>query len=644
MKKVIAIVVVLVAVGVGAGAYYRSRQAPEPKVTTMPVTRGDVVDAVAATGTLQAVETVDVGTQVSGTVQELYADFNSIVRKGQVIARLDPSLIQTQIEQQEANVTRSEADLERLKVALADARQKYDRAKAMFDRNLIPRTDLETAEVNVKSADAQIKSSEASLVQAKASLNNQKVNLDHTVITAPIDGIVISRSVDQGQTVAASMNAPTLYVLAADLTKMQVLANIDEADVGRMRPGQVVTFRVDAFPTETFNGVVEQVRLQPAVVQNVVTYSTVIAVPNSELKLKPGMTANVNIEVARKSNVLRMPSAALRFRPTEEMFQVLNQEMPPEARGRGMMAGGGGGGRNGGGFGGRTGQGQPGSGQGPGGGAPPAGGAAPTQTPSAAPAQTPSSPPSGAPAATPKPESRQARAGTPEAPGAAGSARGGEGRGGGDRPDGGGEARGFGGGRGFDPNMTPEERRKAMEERLAKMSPEERQRFEERRARRGEGGQVPGGGGRGGPGEQSGQGGQRAQNQPPAETAGRRDVSRGVTASIKAGPTHATGATTIDALFGPLPQVESRGRAWLFMDKKLKPINLRLGVTDGTFTEILSGEIEQGQEVVTSMVTGLEPRSTTPGQNNNANNPLMGPQRGGRGPGGGGGGGGRGPG
>ena len=187
-------------------------------------------------------------------------------------------------------------------------------------------------------------------MQAKASLNNQKVNLDHTIITAPIDGIVISRNVDQGQTVAASMNAPTLYILAADLTKMQVLANIDEADVGRMRPGQNVTFRVDAFPTETFNGVVEQVRLQPAVVQNVVTYSTVIAVPNPELKLKPGMTANVNIEVARKSNVLRLPAAAVRFRPTEEMFQVLNQEMPPEARGRGgMNAGGFGGGRSNGG-------------------------------------------------------------------------------------------------------------------------------------------------------------------------------------------------------------------------------------------------------------------------------------------------------
>ena len=651
MKKLIAIVVVLAVVGVGAGAYYRSRQAPEPKVTTMPVTRGDVVDAVAATGTLQAVETVDVGTQVSGTVQELYTDFNQIVRKGQVIARLDPSLIQTQIEQQEANVTRSDADLERLKVGLADAKQKYDRAKAMFDKSLIPRTDLETAEVNVKSADAQIKSAEAGLVQAKASLNNQKVNLDHTIITAPIDGIVISRNVDQGQTVAASMNAPTLYILAADLTKMQVLANIDEADVGRMRPGQNVTFRVDAFPTETFNGVVEQVRLQPAVVQNVVTYSTVIAVPNPELKLKPGMTANVNIEVARKSNVLRLPAAAVRFRPTEEMFQVLNQEMPPEARGRGgMNAGGFGGGRNsGGGNGGGRRNAQGGEGQGqPAGSGAPGQPAAPAPAPAAQATQAQKGAPDGAPAATP--EGRQARNAQPGAP---------EARGGGDRPEGGGRGgSGFGGRGGFDPNMTPEERRKAMEERLAKMSPEERKQFEEmraaRRAQGGGGGQGSGGGenpaaGRGGQGSGGGDnaGGGRggapaAQNAQKGTPGTGRDLSKGLTATIKPGPTHASGATTIDALFGPLPQVETRGRAWLYIDKKLKPINLRLGVSDGTFTEILSGEVQQGQEVVTSMVTGLEPKTGTPNQNN-ANNPLMGPQRGGRGPGGGGGGG-RGPG
>jgi len=634
MKKLIALLVVLVAVGAGVGAYYRSRRAPEPQVTTMQVTRGDVVDVVAATGTLQAVETVDVGTQVSGTVQELFADFNKIVRKGQVIAKLDPSLIQTQIEQQEANVTRSEADLERLRVNLADANQKLERAKAMWDKSLIPKTDLETAEVNVRSAEAQIKSSEAALVQAKASLNNQKVNLDHTIITAPIDGIVISRNVDVGQTVAASMSAPTLYILAADLTKMQVLANIDEADVGRMRPGQNVTFRVDAFPTETFIGAVEQVRLQPTVVQNVVTYSTVIAVPNDQLKLKPGMTANVNIEVARRSNVLRIPAAALRFRPTEEMFQVLNQEVPPELqRGRG-------------GFGNNAANGRPGSGgrngQGPGGSSGQPGGqpAASTQASgSPAPSATPA-PPAAPNSAANTPAGRgsapaQAPGGRPESA---------EARGGGDRTGdatgGGGGRGGFsgGGGRGFDPNMSPEERKKRMEERMASMTPEERERFQERMRERMANG---GGGGRGGgAGERNGQGGTAGNGQSSTNAQNRRpDSSRGIAASITPGATHLSGATTIDALFGPLPTVETRGRAWLYIDKKLKSINLRLGVSDGTFTEILNGEIKEGQEVVTNMVTGLEPK-TTPGQSNQSNNPLMGPQRGpnrGGGPGGGGG-------
>ncbi len=254
MKKLILFVLVLAAGG-GGYYYYKVRTSkPDPTVLTQPLSRGDVVDTVGATGTLEAVETVDVGTQVSGVVRELHADFNTIVRKGQVIARLDPQLIETQIEQQTANVARAEADLDRLKVGLADAKQKLDRAQQMSAKQLIPKTDLETAEVNVRSAEAQIKSSEASLVQAKAQLNNQRVNLGYTTITAPIDGIVISRNVDQGQTVAASMNAPTLYVIAADLTKMQVLANIDEADVGRMRPRQRVTFRVDAFPTDTFMG------------------------------------------------------------------------------------------------------------------------------------------------------------------------------------------------------------------------------------------------------------------------------------------------------------------------------------------------------------------------------------------------------
>jgi HlyD family secretion protein len=330
MKKASFVLLILGAV-TGGFYFYRVRTAaPEPVVTTQPFSRGDIVDAVSATGTLEAVETVEVGTQVSGVVRELNADFNSIVRKGQVIARLDPQLIQTQIEQQSANVMRAQADVERLKVSQADAEQKLERAQQLNARSLIPRTELETAEVDVHEAKAQVKAAQASLSQAQAQLKNQKVNLGYTTITAPIDGIVISRNVDAGQTVAASMNAPTLFVLAADLTQMQVVANIDESDVGRIRPGQSVSFHVDAYPTDRFTGTVSQVRLQPAVVQNVVTYSTVITVPNPQLKLKPGMTANVSIEIVRRSDVLRVANAAMRFRPTTEMFSVLNQPSPVE--------------------------------------------------------------------------------------------------------------------------------------------------------------------------------------------------------------------------------------------------------------------------------------------------------------------------
>ena len=602
MKKLILIVLVLVAVGVGAGVYTMRRNQPDPVVTTQQLTRGDIVDAVGATGTLEAVETVDVGTQVSGVVQQLFADFNSIVRKGQVIAKLDPSIIETQIEQQTANVTRAEADLERLKVALADAQQKFERAKQLASRSLIPQSELETAEVNVKSAQAQIQSSVAALSQARAQLNNQRVNLGYTTIVAPIDGIVISRNVDQGQTVAASMNAPTLFVIAADLTKMQVLANIDEADVGRMRPGQNVTFRVDAFPNDTFHGTVQQVRLQPAVVQNVVTYSTVIAVPNTELKLKPGMTANVNIEIARRSNVLRIPNAALRFRPTNDMFAALNQPVPPELQ-RGA----------GGGFG-RRGQG---------------GGEGAGQGAQGIPAGAPSAPTTGSgQAASGQAGSRQGtaerqpRAGSPEA------------RGGGDQSAGQGGRGGFGaGGRGFDPNMTPEERQRRREEFLKNMTPEQRERFEAR---------MREGGGRGsGPGEGGSGGGDRTATQ----GARANQASRGASAqSQPQSRTMASGATTIDSLFGPLPTIETRGMAWLYVNKQLKLVRLRLGITDGTFTEVLNEEeLQPNMEVVTMMTTGLETR-TTPGQGG-SQNPLMGPQRGGpggRGPGGGGGGGGRG--
>jgi HlyD family secretion protein len=320
MKRHLVLVLsVLVALTAGVTAYYRSAASSDsPLLTTASVSRGDVVETVAATGALQAVTTVQVGTQVSGTIKALYADYNSAVKKGQVIAQLEPSLFQTQVEQARATMLRLQAEVDGARVQVADADVKLRRALQLASAQLIAATDLEAAEATARQAAASLKAAEAQVVQARASLNQNQVNLGHATIVAPIDGVVISRSVDVGQTVAASMQAPTLFVLAKDLTHMQVNASVDEADIGRIRQGQSVEFRVDAYPNDTFRGAVRQVRLEPVVEQNVVSYVTVIDVSNPDLKLKPGMTATVTIEVGRVEDALRVPAAALRFRPSGE--------------------------------------------------------------------------------------------------------------------------------------------------------------------------------------------------------------------------------------------------------------------------------------------------------------------------------------
>ena len=618
MKKLLPVLIILIAVGAGGAVFYAKRGAAEPSVTTLPISRGTIIDGVRATGTLQAVTSVTVGAQVSGIVQDLPTDFNDIVKKGQVIARLDPSILQTQLETAKANLVNAQANLERQKVAVEDAKQKLDRAVELDKKQLATRVDLENAQVTYKSADAQLKATQSQIVQAEAAVSKAEVDIDHTVITAPIDGIIIKRSVDRGQTVNAGMQAPELFIIAADLTKMQVNANIDETDVGRMRPGQDVNFTVDAYPTDTFRGLVKQVRLNPTTVQNVVTYSTVIDVPNPELKLKPGMTANVTIQIARRDNVMRIPNAAVRFRPTTDMFDALHQAVPPEAqRGFGGRGGGGrGSGGNGGGNGGRFNAGGP------------------------------SGAPAGAAGANgAQPQGKQARAdrqgGAPGAPQGAGQ---GAPQGAG---QGGGQGQGQGGGGRF-ANMTPEERQKAMEERMKNMTPEERAQFEERRKQRDANG--GGGGGRGGfgGGQGQGQGGVNAQRNgqgnfaagPGGNSAGRSGGNGGnrggANANADASKAPAGGgATTIDALFGPLPTVESRGRAWLYINRQLKSIDLRLGITDGTYTEILNDatELQPNTEVVVTFITP-EQASRPAGQQNNQNgNPLM-PQQRGRGPGG----------
>ncbi len=531
MKKLIITIIVLAVIAGSVGAFYRYRTpAEEVKISKLAVARGDVIESVGATGTLQAVKTVQVGSQVSGNIKALYADFNSIVKKGQIVAELDPSLLQTQTEQARANVIRSQADLDRLKVALEDARIKLKRTQSLAERKLVSPQELETAQVAVRSAEAQIKSSEASLSQSRASLNQNEVNLQHTVIEAPIDGIVISRNVDVGQTVAASMNAPTLFIIAEDLTKMQVNANVDESDVGRIRAGQIVKFRVDAYPLDEFVGTVSQVRLQPIVTQNVVTYATVIDVPNTQLKLKPGMTATVTIEIARRNDVIRVPNAALRFRPNADTFAALNQAVPPE------MQRGAGGGRMGG---------------------PAAGGPAPAASASQG-------------------QSTQGRPG-PQAGQSEGAQRGGAGG-----PTAAEGQRGAGGGQGAD----PAERQRRFQERMASMSPDERAQFEARMRERGMDPSNPGSGGRGG----FGPGGRGAPGRGGAPGAGQPSANR-------------AGAQTIDQLFGPLPVAETTGRVWLDAAGQLKPVRVRLGITDGTYTELLSGELQPGQELVTAVVT-----------------------------------------
>ena len=309
------VIALAVVAGLLAVAFAWRRKGAEAPLTTVAVDRGDILEVVGATGTLEAVVTVQVGSQVSGTIQSLYADFNSQVKKGQVIARLDPSIFDARVGQAQANLISARANVERSRAQVADAQQKYERAKELAAQNLLPTSDLETAKANFDGAQAQLKASDAAVSQALANVNQAKLDLSHTVIATPIDGVVIARNVDVGQTVAASFQAPVLFVIANDLTKMRVNAAIDEADVGRIANGQDVNFRVDAYPDQTFAGRIEQVRLQPTTVQNVVTYNTIISVDNAQLKLRPGMTATVTVIVRRADDALRIPAAALRYRP-----------------------------------------------------------------------------------------------------------------------------------------------------------------------------------------------------------------------------------------------------------------------------------------------------------------------------------------
>ncbi len=312
MKKIL--IGILIAGVLGTAAFFSfGNKENEIKYRTEKAVRGDIVATVTATGTVNAVTTVLVGTQVSGTIKNIFVDFNSPVKKGQVIALIDPATVEAQVAQAKANLLSAKANLEKSEASLADAKRTMDRNKELFSKNLIARSDLDTAETNHETAKAQVGVSKAQIAQTEAALKIAETNLGYTKILSPVDGVVISRNVDIGQTVAASFQTPTLFTIAQDLTKMQIDTNVDEADIGNIKVRQDVEFTVDAYPDFTFKGTVSQVRNSPTVVQNVVTYDVVIRVDNPDLKLKPGMTANVSIVLTGKKDILRIPNAALRF-------------------------------------------------------------------------------------------------------------------------------------------------------------------------------------------------------------------------------------------------------------------------------------------------------------------------------------------
>jgi HlyD family secretion protein len=330
-KKVVLILAIVVIAGAVLGwTLIRNGKNHEVKYRTEAITKGDIEALVVTAGTLNPIEIVDVGSQVSGKIIKLGADFNSQVSQGQIVAELDQEPLRMKIDQNEANYRSRVASLERAKVTLQTQEKKFERSKALFEKNLISFEEMETAEVAFLNAKSDLITAEASLEQAKSTLELSKVDLSYAIIRSPVDGVVISRKVNVGQTVQASMQAPVLFQMATDLTKMKVECSVDEADIGKVKEGQVARFTVEAFPNENFTGVVRQVRFSPETVQNVVTYTTVVDVENPGKKLLPGMTATVSIIVGEAKGVLKVPNGAMRFTPNlspEELRKIAEAMM-----------------------------------------------------------------------------------------------------------------------------------------------------------------------------------------------------------------------------------------------------------------------------------------------------------------------------
>jgi HlyD family secretion protein len=297
----------------------KSGSAQQPKFDTAPVERGSLLSRVTASGTLSALVTVQVGSQVSGRIQKLLVDYNTVVKKGQLLAVLDPQLFEAAVNQSRANLASARANVAKAEVEVRQTQRQLARMRSLAEQKLISESDLDVAQSAADTAQAQAESARAIVLQAQASLHQAQINLQYTSIYSPIDGVVISRSVDVGQTVAASLQAPTLFTIAEDLRKMQVDTSVAEADIGKLTASQSASFTVDAFPGERFRGKVRQIRNAPQTVQNVVTYNVIIDVENPELKLRPGMTANVEVVADSRDEALKVANAAFRFRPPAEL-------------------------------------------------------------------------------------------------------------------------------------------------------------------------------------------------------------------------------------------------------------------------------------------------------------------------------------
>ncbi|MDP4121300.1 MAG: efflux RND transporter periplasmic adaptor subunit, partial [Bacillota bacterium] len=317
MKKKFIIISIIILSVIATSVLVVSKVENKPKYELKKVERRTIIETVEASGTINPVKTVSIGSQVSGMIKDIYVDFNSTVKQGQLLAQIDPSLFQAQVDKARGDLAAAKATYNQTKSILIYDQVTYKRYKEMYKKNYVSKNDLDQAEANYHADLAKLHSNEGTIAQAQATLQNNLTNLRYTRIISPVNGVVVSRAVDVGQTVAASFQTPTLFNVAQDLTKMQIEVSVSEADIGKIKTGQDVDYTLDGYPNEVFKGVVTQVRISPTTVSNVVTYTVIVSVDNDDGKLKPGMTANVAIITSKKDNILCVDNAAMRFTPEE---------------------------------------------------------------------------------------------------------------------------------------------------------------------------------------------------------------------------------------------------------------------------------------------------------------------------------------